>query len=172
MFALSSHENTKTMSRRKGFIIKKVVMLVLAVSVLGTLGFAHRNRSKMREMENQQITVVYKWIAKDGKAEALKAIYRDVEKQMKETEPGALDVQCYFDESTNTLVVSDLFANAEALGFHLGVTAAAHFPSLLEVATPGPFLFCGEVPQEMQQAAKGMGLDATFAPSVFGFRRD
>jgi hypothetical protein len=42
---------------------------------------------------------------------------------------------------------------------------------LLEIAVPGPFLFCGEVPEELKQAAIGMGLDATFAPRVFGFAR-
>ena len=122
-------------------------------------------------MNNQEIAVVYQWIANPGQAEALKAIYRDVEKQMKETEPGALKVDCYFDKSSNVLVVYDLFKDAEALGFHLGVTAQAHFPDLLKVATPGPFLFCGEVPDPMQQAAVGMGLNATFAPRAFGFSR-
>ena len=122
-------------------------------------------------MENQQITVVYQWTAKPGQSEALLNIYRDVEKQMKETEPGTLNVQCYFDQSTRTLIVSDLFADAGALGFHLGTTAGAHFPALLEIATPGPFLFCGNVPEEMQQAALNMGLDAKFAPHVFGFER-
>ena len=115
--------------------------------------------------------VVYQWTAKAGKAEALKAIYQDVTKQMQDTEPGALDVQCYFDENSSTLIVSDLFADANALGFHLGTTAGAHFPSLLEIANPGPFLFCGDVPEEMQQAALGMGLDAKFAPKIAGFSR-
>ena len=105
-------------------------------------------------MKDQQITVVYKWIANPGKEEDLKSIYRDVEKGMKENEPGALEVQCYFEESSNTLVVYDLFEDAGALGLHLGTTAAQHFPSLLEVAQPGPFLFCGQVPEEMQQAAE------------------
>ncbi len=122
-------------------------------------------------MNNEKITVVYSWTAQPGKSNELKAIYNEVEKQMKESEPGALDVQCYFDENNNKLVVSDLFENADALGFHLSTTAAAHFPSLLQVAVPGPFLFCGDVPEEMQQAAIGMGLDATFAPHLFGFQR-
>ena len=122
-------------------------------------------------MNNQAITVVYKWTAKEGKAEELQAIYRDVEKQMQGTEPGALKVECFFDDSTNTLVVYDLFEDGAALGLHLGTTAAGHFPSLLQVAVPGPFLFCGEVPEELKQAAIGMGLDATFAPRIFGFAR-
>jgi quinol monooxygenase YgiN len=122
-------------------------------------------------MNNQEITVVYKWTANPGKAEELKAIYTQVEKDMKATEPGALKVACYFDERTDTLVVYDLFKDGDALGQHLGTTAAGHFPSLLQVAVAGPFLFCGEVPEPLKQAALGMGLDATFAPAIFGFDR-
>lgn len=123
-------------------------------------------------MTNQAITVVYKWIAKPGKADELLAIYQEVEKQMKETEPDALKVDCYFDESSQVLIVYDLFKDGAALGQHLGTTAAGHFPTLLQVATPGPFLFCGDVPEELKQAARGMGLDATFAPRAFGFDRN
>jgi len=122
-------------------------------------------------MTNQEIAVIYKWTAKAGKAEELKNIYKEVEKEMNETEPGTLKVECYFDESSNDLVVYDLFKDGAALGQHLGVTAAGHFPGLLEIAVPGPFLFCGNVPEELKQAAIGMGLDATFAPRIFGFDR-
>ena len=123
-------------------------------------------------MKNQQITVVYKWTAKPESSQDLLSIYKEVETQMQETEPGALKVACYFDENRGTLLVYDLFKDGAALGQHLGTTAAAHFPTLLKVATPGPFLFCGEVPEELKQAALGMGLDATFAPLAFGFDRD
>lgn len=123
-------------------------------------------------MENQEVMVVYKWTAKEGKSEELKAIYREVESQMKSNEPGALNVQCYFEEASSTLVVMDLFADAGAVGFHLGTTAAGHFESLLQIASPGEFLFCGELPEEMKQVAVGMGLNAIFAPKIFGFERD
>lgn len=122
-------------------------------------------------MENKEITVVYKWTAKPGKADELKTIYEEVENAMKETEPGAFKVDCYFDEKSGELLVSDLFRDSQALGQHLVTTAAAHFPSLLNIAVPGPFLFCGDVPEELKQAALGMGLDATFAPWSFGFER-
>lgn len=122
-------------------------------------------------MENQNITVVYKWTAKAGKGQELKSIYEEVEKQMKETEPGAMKVDCYFDENTGVLLVADFFKDAAALGQHLGTTAAGHFPALLQIADPGPFLFCGYVPEEMKQAARGMGLNASFAPHAFGFER-
>lgn len=123
-------------------------------------------------MNNQEIMVVYKWTANPGKAEELKATYQEVSKQMQETEPNALKVTCYFNDETGELMVYDLFKDGAALGQHLGTTAAGHFPSLLQIATPGPFLFCGEVPEELKQAAIGMGLDATFAPSAFGFDRE
>ena len=122
-------------------------------------------------MKNQEITVVYKWTAKPGKSEALLAIYEQVTRQMQETEPHALKVDCHFDVQTNTLIVYDLFKDGAALGQHLGTTAAGHFPELLQIASPGPFLFLGDVPEALQQAALGMGLDATFAPRRFGFDR-
>ncbi|NRB47435.1 MAG: antibiotic biosynthesis monooxygenase [Saprospiraceae bacterium] len=122
-------------------------------------------------MKNQEITVVYKWTANPGQAEELKAIYKQVTKEMQEKEPGALKVVCFFDEKANALLVQDVFEDAAALGFHLSVTAAGHFPALLQIAVPGPFFFCGEVPEELQQAALGMGLDAVFAPRIVGFER-
>ena len=123
-------------------------------------------------MKKQEITVVYKWTAKPGKADELNAIYEEVEKEMKETEPGALKVDCYFDEGTNVLIVSDVFKDGAALGQHLGTTAAGHFPTLLQIAEPGSFLFCGNVPEQLKQDAIGMGLDTTFAPRTFGFDRN
>ena len=150
----------------------KAILTVILMSGMSTLALAQtetNNHQKERENMENSVLVVYQWIAKEGKAEELKKIYADVTKMMNKNEPGALEVECFFDESSNTLVVRDLFANAEAVGFHLGTTAAVHFPSLLEVAVPGPFLFCGEVPEEMKQAALGMGLDAKFAPRQFGF---
>ncbi len=123
-------------------------------------------------MKNQEVMVVYKWTAKEGKSEDLKGIYKEVEAQMRSNEPGALKVECYFDDSSSTLVVMDLFSDAGAVGFHLGTTAAGHFNDLLQIAIPGEFLFCGDVPEEMKQAATGMGLQATFAPHVFGFDRN
>lgn len=123
-------------------------------------------------MTNQEVMVVYKWTAKEGKSAALKEIYKEVTQLMNSNEPGALDVQCYFDDNSSTLVVKDLFTDANAVGFHLGTTAAGHFENLIQIATPGEFLFCGNIPEEMKQAAKGMGLQAIFAPKIFGFQRN
>ena len=56
-------------------------------------------------MKNQEITVVYRWNAKPGKGNELKKIYVQVENDMKETEPNAHKVDCFFDETTGTLIV-------------------------------------------------------------------
>ena len=122
-------------------------------------------------MDTNAITVVYKWTAKPGQLEALKGIYDGVTDAIKANEPGALEVKVYVSEDENALYVRDVFADPGALGFHLSETAGPHFPSLLEVAAPGAFLFFGDVPPEMQAAVKGMGLAAEFAPHRVGFNR-
>ena len=122
-------------------------------------------------MNNQEITVFYKWTAKPGKFDELKAIYKEVCREMEENEPGTLMMQYYFDDEQNALVVHDLFKDGEALGFHLGVTAAGHFPKLVEIAVPGPFFFCGDVPDELKQATEQMQLGAEFGTHAFGFDR-
>ena len=122
-------------------------------------------------MDTNAITVVYKWTAKPGQLDVLKGIYDGVTHAMQVNEPGALEVQVYVSEDENALYVRDVFADAGALGFHLSETAGQHFPRLLEVATPGAFYFFGDVPAEMQQATKAMGLAAEFAGHTFGFNR-
>ena len=122
-------------------------------------------------MENNAITVVYKWTAKPGQLETLKGIYDGVTDAMQANEPGALEVQVFASEDENALYVRDVFADAGALGFHLSETAGPHFPSLLDVATPGAFYFFGDVPTEIQEATKAMGLAAEFANHRVGFNR-
>ncbi len=122
-------------------------------------------------MNANHVTVVYKWNAKPGKLDELASIYADVTEAMQQNEPGAETVHVYVSEEENALYVRDEFADAGAVGFHLGTTAQAHFPQLLEVATPGSFFFLGNVPDEMKQAAQQMGLAAEFATHSSGFDR-
>lgn len=122
-------------------------------------------------MNNQHITVVYKWTANAGKLDELKAIYANVTNAMEQNEPGAEAVHCYFSEKENALYVRDEFKDAGAMAFHLQTTAASHFPSLLAIAVPGPFLFFGDVPQELQAATEQMQLGGEFALHAYGFDR-
>jgi hypothetical protein len=80
-------------------------------------------------------------------------------------------MECYFADEENAIIVHDVFKDGAALGFHLGGTAANHFPELLEIATPGPFFFCGDIPGELVQAAQGMNMGAEFGTHAFGFER-
>ncbi len=122
-------------------------------------------------MDSNHVTVVYKWIAHPEKLDELASIYKDVTKAMEQNEPGAETVHVYVSEEEGALYVRDEFKDAGAMGFHLGTTAAAHFPQLLEVAVPGPFFFLGEVPAEMKAAAAQMGLAAEYGTHVAGFDR-
>ncbi|MDH3207856.1 MAG: antibiotic biosynthesis monooxygenase [Gemmatimonadota bacterium] len=122
-------------------------------------------------MAANEITVVYRWTAKPGKLAELKAIYEQVREEMEANEPGALKMECYFADDAGEVIVHDVFADGKALGFHLGVTAAQHFPKLTEIAVPGPFFFCGDVPTDLRQAAEGMNMGAVFGTHAFGFSR-
>ncbi|MEO0559438.1 MAG: antibiotic biosynthesis monooxygenase [Bacteroidota bacterium] len=122
-------------------------------------------------LTSEHVTVVYKWTAKPGKLEELAAIYADVTQAMNENEPGAEAVHCYISQEDGALYVRDEFEDAEALGYHLQVTAAAHFPQLLAIAVPGPFFFLGNVPQELKDATEQMQLGAEFGLHTSGFTR-
>ncbi len=122
-------------------------------------------------MTSNHITVVYKWTAQPEKLDELASIYADVTDAMKQNEPGAEAVHIYVSEQENALYVRDEFEDAAAMGFHLSTTAAAHFPQLLAIATPGPFFFFGDVPQELKQATEQMQLGAEFAIHTAGFDR-
>ena len=122
-------------------------------------------------MEGNQITVVYKWTARPEKLGALTDLCKGATKAMEENEPGATAVHVFVSEDDNAIYVRDEFADANALGFHLNQTAAAHFPDLLAIATPGPFYFFGDVPAEMKAATQKMGLGAEFSGHMAGFDR-
>ena len=122
-------------------------------------------------MTGTHITVVYKWTAKPGKLDELKSIYDQVLAAMRQNEPDAQAAHCYVSEKDSALYVRDEFKDAAALGLHLGSTAPSHFPQLLAIAVPGPFFFCGDVPEELKQATEQMQLGAEFSTHAFGFDR-
>lgn len=122
-------------------------------------------------MDSKHVTVVYKWTAKTGKLDELTSIYRQVTEAMEANEPGAEAVHVYVSEQDNAVYIRDEFKDAAAMGFHLSTTAAAHFPQLISIATPGPFFFLGEVPDELEQATEQMQLGGEFATHAAGFER-
>ena len=122
-------------------------------------------------MDSRHVTVVYKWTAQPGKLDELASIYAEVTEAMEQNEPGAEAVHVYVSEQENALYGRDEFEDAAAMGFHLSTTAAGHFPQLLAIATPGPFFFLGDVPDEMKQATEQMQLGGEFATHSAGFDR-
>ena len=122
-------------------------------------------------MDSQHVTVMYKWTAQPDKLDELASIYREVTQAMEANEPGAEAVHIYISEQDNAVYVRDEFEDAAAMGFHLSTTAAAHFPRLIAIATPGPFFFLGEVPDELKQATEQMQLGGEFAAHTAGFDR-
>lgn len=123
----------------------------------------------MVERQEDEILVLYKWTAKPGKLEELRAIYDEVYQSMKEHEKDTLKMDYYFSEEENAIIVHDLFKNSEGLAYHLTNTAGTHFPKLLEIAIPGSFYFCGNVPDHLKQATQQMGLAAEFYGHAVGF---
>ncbi len=122
-------------------------------------------------MDANHVTVVYKWTAKPGKLDELTAIYRDVTAAMQADEPGAEAVHIYVSDTEHAVYVRDEFSDAGAVAFHLSTTAAAHFQQLLAIADPGPFMFLGEVPEELKAATEQMQLGGEFALHAAGFDR-
>ena len=122
-------------------------------------------------MDSKHVTVMYKWTAHPGKLDELAAIYAGVTEAMEANEPGAESVHIYVSEQDNAVYVRDEFTDAAAMGYHLSTTAAAHFGDLMAIATPGPFFFLGEVPQELQAATEQMQLGGEFAIHAAGFDR-
>ena len=122
-------------------------------------------------MSSQEITVTYKWTAKPGKAAELKAMYKDVVETAKANDPGAYRFDVFEVQDTGDLLIVDVFRDGAALGEHLGGTAAKFFPQLSQIADPGPFFFCGDLPEELVQVASGMNMGAIFGTHAFGFSR-
>ena len=117
-----------------------------------------------------EITVTYKWTAKEGKGEELRSIYKKVVEEAKANEKGTLRFDVYEVDDSGDVLVFDVFEDAEALGQHLGGTARKYFPQLLEIATPGPFFFFGDVPEEIKQIANSMSMGAIFSTHAFGIK--
>lgn len=139
---------------------------VILQGIVGTCALLNQHK-----MDNQAITLTYKWTAKEGKLDELKAIYKTVGEEMKANEPDVPKMNCYYADEENAIFISEVFNDANALGFHLSGTAAKHFPDLLEIAVPGPFIFLGNVPDQLKQAAYGMNMGAIFATHAYGFER-
>ena len=87
-------------------------------------------------------------------------------------EPGLISYEIAVSETGKQIVIHEVFEDGDALAFHLSETAAQFFPQLVEFATPGPFIFRGDVPDELRAAAYQMEMGAIFTGDWEGFERE
>ena len=118
-----------------------------------------------------EIDLTYVWTAHEGQEARLVATYDAVGDMLEANEPGLLFYEIAVSETGNRIVIHEVFEDGNALAFHLTETASAFFPQLVEFATPGPFIFRGDVPEELRAAAYGMNMGAIFTGAWTGFER-
>ncbi len=119
-----------------------------------------------------EIALTYVWTAHEGQEDRLVATYGAVGEILEANEPGLISYEIAVSESGNQIVIHEVFEDEDALAFHLSETAAQFFPQLVEFATPGPFIFRGDVPEELRAAAYQMEMGAIFTGDWEGFQRD
>ncbi len=120
---------------------------------------------------NSEIGLTYVWTAHEGQEDRLIKTYESVGQALEANEPGLLLYQIAVSETGNQIVIHEVFEDGNALAFHLSETAATFFPQLVEFATPGPFIFRGDVPAELKAAAYQMDMGAIFTEEWSGFER-
>ena len=118
-----------------------------------------------------EIALTYIWTAHEGQEERLVATYGAVGEILEANEPGLISYEIAASETGGQIVIHEVFEDGDALAFHLSETAAEFFPQLVEFATPGPFIFRGDVPEELKAAAYGMNMGAIFTGDWDGFER-
>lgn len=121
--------------------------------------------------DSAHIDLVYVWTAHEGMEDQLIGTYAAVGAALEAGEPGLLHYGISISETGHQIVIHEVFANNEALAFHLNGTAARYFPQISQIATPGPFIFRGDVDEELRRAAYQMNMGAIFTTDWEGFSR-
>lgn len=134
--------------------------------------FAFMASFAFAEATSSEIDLTYVWTAHEGQEERLIATYEAVGQMLEANEPGLIFYEIAVSETGNQIIIHEVFEDSEALAFHLSETAAAFFPQLVEFAIPGPFIFRGDVPEDLKSAAYGMKMGAIFTDNWSGFKRD
>ena len=144
-------------------MIKRTLAATLMSAATATAAFADTSA---------QIDLTYVWTAHEGQAERLIGTYQAVGEMLEANEPGLIFYEIAVSESGDQIVIHEIFEDGDALAFHLSETTAAFFPQLVEFATPGPFIFRGDVPTELRTAAYQMNMGAIFTGAWDGFERE
>ena len=145
------------------FAILKSTAAAAMIAVMGAPAMADNG---------SEIALTYVWTAHEGQEERLVATYGAVGEILEANEPGLISYEIAVSETGNQIVIHEVFEDGDALAFHLSETAAQFFPQLVEFATPGPFIFRGDVPDELKAAAYQMDMGAIFTDDWGGFERE
>lgn len=141
----------------------KLTAAAAMIAVMGTPAMADNG---------SEIALTYVWTAHEGQEERLVATYGAVGEILEANEPGLISYEIAVSETGKQIVIHEVFEDGDALAFHLSETAAQFFPQLVEFATPGPFIFRGDVPDELRAAAYQMEMGAIFTGDWEGFERE
>ena len=139
-------------------------VLASALTVSGANGV-------LADSGSTEIGLTYVWTAKAGMGEQLVQTYNAVGSVLEAGEPGLLKYEISVSEKGDQIIIHEVFKDNEALAFHLQGTAAKYFRQISEIATPGPFIFRGDVADELKAAAYGMNMGAIFSTEWKGFER-
>lgn len=145
------------------FTYLKTIAAAAFIAILGTPALADTD---------SKIALTYVWTAHEEQEERLIATYGAVGEILEANEPGLISYEIAVSETGNQIIIHEVFEDGNALAFHLSETAAQFFPQLVEFATPGPFIFRGDVPEELKAAAYQMNMGAIFTSGWNGFERD
>ncbi len=146
---------------------KKVLAAVLAAGGLALVGATGLHAGG----NNKEIDLVYVWTAKPGMSAQLVATYQAVGDVLEANEPGLMKYEISVSEKGDQIVIHEVFEDSKALAVHLSGTAAKYFPNISAIANPGPFIFRGNVPEDLKTAAYKMNMGAIFTTSWNGFSR-
>jgi quinol monooxygenase YgiN len=150
------------------YFIKSTATALVVAAATASAGIS----ATVAETASTKIELTYVWTAHEGQSERLVATYDAVGQMLEANEPGLISYEIAVSETGNQIVIHEVFEDGNALAFHLSETAAAFFPQLVEFATPGPFIFRGDVPQELKTVAYQMEMGAIFTEDWTGFQRD
>lgn len=142
-----------------------------ALTLAGALALSGANAT-FADTTSSEIELTYVWTAHEGHEEQLVATYEAVGAMLEANEPGLIAYEIAVSETNNQIIIHEVFEDENALGFHLSHTAAQFFPQLVEFATPGPFIFRGDVPEDLKAAAYQMDMGAIFTTEWTGFERN
>lgn len=140
--------------------------LTAAAAIIAVMGAPSMAES------GSEIALTYVWTAHEGQEERLVATYGAVGEILEANEPGLISYEIAVSETGKQIVIHEVFEDGDALALHLSETAAQFFPQLVEFATPGPFIFRGDVPDELRAAAYQMEMGAIFTGDWEGFERE